>query len=121
MRRAVLPLLVLLAQRRDWSQPCSPQAEILDYLTEVAADHGILEHCRFGAEVSRAEWSPQARRWTVTLVGGEALEADLVLFGTGQLSRPAWPSIPGIDAFAGHQFHSAEWDTTTTSRAGASP
>ena len=28
----------------------------------------------------------------------------------GQLSRPNWPSIPGREEFAGHEFHSAEWD-----------
>ena len=29
------------AQRRDWSRLCSPQAEILEYLEEVARSHGI--------------------------------------------------------------------------------
>ncbi len=28
----------------------------------------------------------------------------------GQLSRPSWPAIPGREEFAGHEFHSAEWD-----------
>ena len=28
------------AQRRDWSRLCSPQEEILDYLRDVAREHG---------------------------------------------------------------------------------
>jgi cation diffusion facilitator CzcD-associated flavoprotein CzcO len=98
------------AQRRDWSQPCSPQSEIEDYLREVATDHGIRAHCRFGVEVTSANWDGEAARWTVGLSGGEELEADLLLLGCGQLSRPAWPSIAGRETFAGEAFHSAEWD-----------
>ena len=32
------------------------------------------------------------------------------MLACGQLSRPRWPSIPGMGEFAGHSFHSAEWD-----------
>jgi cation diffusion facilitator CzcD-associated flavoprotein CzcO len=30
------------AQRRDWSRPCSPQAEIQDYLREVATERRVI-------------------------------------------------------------------------------
>ncbi|MBA2630799.1 MAG: NAD(P)-binding protein, partial [Thermoleophilaceae bacterium] len=33
-------------QRRDWTQPCSPQAEILGYLRDVAERHGVLDRVR---------------------------------------------------------------------------
>ena len=98
------------AQRRDWSRPCSPQSEIEQYLTDAARDHGILDHCRFGAEVVSTEWDEEARRWAVGLAGGEELECDLLLLGCGQLSQPAWPEIEGLDRFEGHAFHSAQWD-----------
>ena len=98
------------AQRRDWSQPCSPQSEIQSYLRGVATDHGIRQHCRFGVEVTSAAWDDDAARWTVGLDSGESLEADLLLLGCGQLSRPAWPSIEGLTTFEGDAFHSAEWD-----------
>ena len=32
------------------------------------------------------------------------------MLACGQLSRPRWPSIPGMDEFEGRSFHSAEWD-----------
>ena len=35
---------------------------------------------------------------------------DVVVSATGQLSRPRWPDIDGLDSFAGPVFHSAEWD-----------
>ena len=34
----------------------------------------------------------------------------LVVSAVGQLSRPFVPQLPGIDAFRGPAFHSAEWD-----------
>jgi cation diffusion facilitator CzcD-associated flavoprotein CzcO len=100
------------AQRRDWSRPCSPQAEIKDYLREVATEERVIAKIRFGTEVTEARWDPARLRWTLTLASGGAktYEADALVLGCGQLSRPSWPEIPGAPEFAGHTFHSAEWD-----------
>src|SRR5438128_9681491 len=57
-------------QRRDWSTPCSPQREILDYLHETARKHGIDAHVRRRTEVARAVWDAGVARWTVTTEGG---------------------------------------------------
>jgi cation diffusion facilitator CzcD-associated flavoprotein CzcO len=97
-------------QRRDWTQPCSPQAEILDYLHEVAAKHGVLDRIRTGTEVARADWDDATARWTLRTAAGEAIEADALVLACGQLSRPRWPALEGMDEFEGHSFHSAEWD-----------
>jgi cation diffusion facilitator CzcD-associated flavoprotein CzcO len=97
-------------QRRDWSQPCSPQAEILDYLHETARKHSLLDRVRTGAEVERADFDEATARWTLRTKAGESYEADALVLACGQLSRPRWPAIPGMDDFAGHSFHSAEWD-----------
>jgi cation diffusion facilitator CzcD-associated flavoprotein CzcO len=46
----------------------------------------------------------------VTSSDGRAWEADAVIVATGQLHRMAYPRIEGREEFAGHAFHSAEWD-----------
>ncbi|HEU0023031.1 MAG TPA: NAD(P)/FAD-dependent oxidoreductase [Thermoleophilaceae bacterium] len=97
-------------QRRDWSQPCSPQQEILDYLHDTARKHGVIDRVRTGVEVERAEFDDRTARWTLHTTAGERIEADALVLACGQLSRPRWPSIPGMDEFEGHAFHSAEWD-----------
>jgi cation diffusion facilitator CzcD-associated flavoprotein CzcO len=97
-------------QRRDWSQPCSPQREILDYLHDTARKHGVADRVRTRTEVDRADFDEDSARWTVHTASGEALEADALVLACGQLSRPRWPSVPGLDRFEGHSFHSAEWD-----------
>jgi cation diffusion facilitator CzcD-associated flavoprotein CzcO len=95
------------AQRRDWSRLCSPQGEILEYLTAVARDHDVDRLVVCGAEVVSCKWDDG---WTVTCADGRAWKADAVVIATGQLHQPAIPSVDGFDEFAGHSFHSARWD-----------
>ncbi len=97
-------------QRRDWSRSCSPQAEIVDYLERLVADHGIARCLRLGTEVVRAEFEDRTLSWRLTTHGGEAVEAEILVLACGQLNRPAWPRIAGRDGFLGRSFHSAEWD-----------
>lgn len=98
------------AQRRDWSRLCSPQAEIHDYLREVANTHGIAELIETGAEVVSCTWRDDTRRWEVSTADGRTHGADALVLATGQLHQLALPAIDGVDTFAGHSFHSARWD-----------
>ena len=91
-------------QRRDWPQPCSPQAEILDYLHDTARKHGVIDRVRTGTEVERADFDDAPARWTLARRRASALEADALVLACGQLSRPRWPSIPGMDEFGGHSL-----------------
>ena len=97
------------AQNPDWSDTFSPQPEIRQYLRDVAADEGILPHCRFGHGVEEARWDDDARTWRVRTAAGD-FEGEMVVSGTGALSDPSTPDLPGIDAFEGTTFHSATWD-----------
>jgi len=98
------------AQRKDWSRICSPQDEILHYLQGIAGDFGVAEHVVTDTEVSACRWDGEARRWTVSAADGRSWECDAVIIATGQLHQPAYPRIEGIEDFAGHSFHSAQWD-----------
>jgi cation diffusion facilitator CzcD-associated flavoprotein CzcO len=99
------------AQRRDWSRLCSSQEEILDYLRGVVRDHDLERHIVTGARVSTCEWSDATHSWTVRTDDGTTREADAVVIATGQLHQPAWPNVEDRESFAGHSFHSAQWDT----------
>jgi cation diffusion facilitator CzcD-associated flavoprotein CzcO len=98
------------AQRSDWSRLCSPQEEILDYLTGVAHDHDVDQLVVTDTEVSACNWDAGARRWRVESSDGRGWDADAVIVATGQLHQPAFPRIEGLDEFAGHSFHSSQWD-----------
>lgn len=98
------------AQRRDWSRPCSPQEEIQRYLRAVAEQDGHLPRIRFGVEIAETRWDEQALSWTLTTGGGETHVFDALVLACGQLNRPAFPEIDGMDEFEGIAFHSARWD-----------
>ena len=98
------------AQRGDWSRLCSPQDEIYDYVHEVARDLGIDRSITTGAAVETCSWDGGACRWSVRTDAGDVYESDAIIVATGQLHQPSVPGIEGADAFAGHAFHSAEWD-----------
>lgn len=98
------------AQRLDWSRLCSPQAEIHAYLHDVARTYGIDELVQTSTTVTACWWDAERCRWSVETASGTVYEADALLLATGQLDQPSRPAIEGADTFAGHSFHSAEWD-----------
>ncbi|KVO61461.1 alpha/beta hydrolase fold domain-containing protein [Burkholderia stagnalis] len=93
-----------------WSRTFAPQAEIHAYLQHCARKYGLARHLRFGADVAHARYDEPHALWRVTLADGTELSAALLVSGTGQLSRPALPTLPGMETFRGHAFHSAHWD-----------
>jgi cation diffusion facilitator CzcD-associated flavoprotein CzcO len=98
------------AKRRDWSQLCSPQAEIHGYIHDVARSHQVDGLVHPNRTVTDCTWSEERFRWSVETAEGETYEADAIVLATGQLHQPAVPRIAGADEFAGHSFHSARWD-----------
>ncbi|QDW53924.1 alpha/beta hydrolase fold domain-containing protein [Burkholderia sp. KBS0801] len=94
----------------NWSRVFAPQPEIHAYLQHCARKYGLARHLRFGADVERAQYDEARALWHVTLADGTTLSAAVLVSGTGQLSRPAMPDLPGIDTFRGRAFHSAHWD-----------
>ena len=92
-----------------WSRRYAPQAEIQEYIEDVAARHGVLERARTGTEVTSAQWDEERCRWQLETSAGP-FEANVLLAACGQLSIPKKPVIEGLDRFSGPVFHTAEWN-----------
>ncbi len=97
------------APNPGWSRRFSPGSEIQRYLCDVMRRFDLERHLRVDAEVSRATFDERAGRWRVELEGGDVLDAEVLITACGQLTRPVVPNLPGLDAFGGRWFHSAEW------------
>jgi cation diffusion facilitator CzcD-associated flavoprotein CzcO len=97
------------APNPDWSRSFSGQAEIWAYLRRVACAFGVLPRIRFCHEVLAAMWHEGRRRWLIATSRGP-YEAAALVVGSGALSEPAIPELPGLEQFAGASFHSARWD-----------
>ena len=93
----------------NWSRAFSPQEEIFDYLRRTARDFGILPRIRYGAAVTEARWDASVQKWRLATTRGD-LTANVLIAGTGGLSEPSIPSLPGLESFEGTTFHSAAWD-----------
>ena len=89
-------------------------AEILDYVRSTAAEYGVDERIEYGRRATSADWSAEARRWTVTTVqdGEESTRTCRFLYlCTGYYRydegfRPEWP---GTEDFQGSIIHPQEW------------
>ena len=91
-----------------WSRRYAPQAEIQQYLEDVARRHGVLDRVRTGTDVTGARWEADRGRWVLETSAGTH-ESDVLVLACGQLSVPRVPPIPGLDSFEGPAFHTAQW------------
>ena len=92
-----------------WSRTFPTQPEILDYLHRVSAQHGVDEHIRYHHEVLDAAWDDARACWHIDTAQGP-VEAQVLISAVGGLSEPSIPTLPGMGAFTGTSFHSAQWD-----------
>ena len=99
--------------RYPWHRYYAKQPEIEAYIDSCADRYGVTDHIRFRTEVVDARFDEVSAHWEVTVRdrdGREHLERTPVLVSAvGQLNRPQWPAISGLDDFAGSVMHSAEW------------
>ncbi|MFV8750572.1 flavin-containing monooxygenase [Nannocystaceae bacterium ST9] len=92
-----------------WSRLFAPQPEIWAYLRRCVDEHGVRPHLRLGHAIESVRWDEDRKRWTIASSRG-SFTADVVIAGTGALSEPIIPALPGRERFAGKAFHSAHWD-----------
>src|SRR5207247_2039862 len=96
--------------KHDWSRKYAEQPEILGYLQHCAEKYGLLPHIRFNTEIESAAFDEQAGVWKIHSAKGEQFSAQVLISACGQLNRPAYPKLKGIESFQGGQFHSARWN-----------
>lgn len=97
------------APNAGWSSSFASQPEIQRYLRDCIRRFGLHRHLRCHHEVLDARWDGDAMRWVIE-TRQRQLTATVLVIGTGQLSEPAVPELPGLDRFEGAAFHSARWD-----------
>lgn len=95
--------------RAEWSSRYAPQAEIHDYIRHCARKYHLYPRIRFNTEIGQAEFDEASGLWRVTTTEGQEYLTRSLVTACGQLNRPVYPSIPGLDCFAGEAFHSARW------------
>jgi cation diffusion facilitator CzcD-associated flavoprotein CzcO len=93
----------------DWTRLYPPQPEILSQIERMVNRRGLAPHIRLRAEVAEAAWDDAERFWRVRLASGDTLTARVLIAAWGQLNRPSFKGIEGVESFEGEWFHSARW------------
>ena len=88
--------------------------EIYEHAQRIARHFGLYDQALLATQVTKLEWDDAAARWIIHTDRGDAIRARYVTMGTGPLHRPKLPGIPGIETFAGHNFHTSRWDYSYT-------
>jgi 4-hydroxyacetophenone monooxygenase len=99
-----------------WSEYFSQQGELQQYFEGVVNNHRLQDHIRFGTEVTRVVFEEDSKLWAVDTVDKDGRKeqyvVNSVISAVGQLNRPTYPDIPGIESFNGQWCHSANWDNS---------
>ncbi|MFZ9508981.1 MAG: flavin-containing monooxygenase [Burkholderiaceae bacterium] len=98
----------------DWSRYFSPRDELWQYLERVADRYAVRPHIRFNTEVTEASWNDARGCWEIVVRDAtgtlQHFTANALVCAVGQLNRPRFPDIEGLDRFAGPAMHTAQWD-----------
>ncbi|MER7765591.1 NAD(P)/FAD-dependent oxidoreductase [Kitasatospora sp. NPDC096140] len=97
------------ARNPEWKSTFATQAEVHAYLTACATRYGVDPHLRYGHELLDARWDDTHQHWNLRTTHGR-YTARILVTGTGYLSNPATPDLPGLDTFTGTVFHSSQWN-----------
>lgn len=98
------------AQSINWTRTFPQGHEIQAYAEEIAERYQLGPSMHLGDEAISAVWDETAKNWTVKTESGKTFKGDILVGALGQLNRPNWPNIEGLDKFEGAMMHSARWD-----------
>ena len=123
LRRAVAPLLVLLRAARATGPARSPSSPRSSTTSATASD--TYRPRAPPAARRRDRRAPSgtttSSRWQLTTADGQRARFDVVVFGLGQLNRPAGPTSRGSTRSGAPSSTRRAGTTTTTSPASGSP
>ena len=77
---------------------------VLEPVPRRVVRHGLFDDALFHTEVTELTWDEPRTRWVIRTSRGDRLTPTFVVLGTGPLSVPKLPGIPGIGSFGGHSF-----------------
>ena len=92
------------------AQRYSRGPEILEHCQAIARKYDLYDVALFHTTVTSTVWSDADRLWHLETDRGDHMRARFVICANGTLSKPKLPRIAGMEAFAGHSFHTSRWD-----------
>ena len=98
-----------LQQEWEWTEKYASQDEILRYAEHVVDRFRLRDGIKLNTRVDAAHFLEEDDAWSVSLSDGGQITARYVVMATGCLSKPNYPSIPGLDVTQIPVYHTARW------------
>jgi cation diffusion facilitator CzcD-associated flavoprotein CzcO len=98
-----------LEQEWEWTEVFPAQEELERYFNHVADRFDLRRDIQLGTRVTAATYDDESSRWTVETDQGDRYSAQFLVMGTGCLSAPLEPQIPGRESFAGISLSTNAW------------
>ncbi|WP_196258836.1 flavin-containing monooxygenase [Pelagibacterium limicola] len=97
----------------NWSRYYVKQPELRSYLRDCAERYGLIGHVKFNQTVTAMRYDSKTALWHVSITQPDGstrhVTANAVISAVGQLNRPAYPKLKGMESFAGAAMHTARW------------
>ncbi|EXA32454.1 cyclohexanone monooxygenase [Fusarium oxysporum f. sp. pisi HDV247] len=84
--------------------------ELFKHSRRIGRTFGLYEKTLFQTEVTKLDWNDSAEKWDIRTSRGDKISAQFVTTAAGLLHKMKFPSVPGIEKFKGHSFHTSCWD-----------
>ena len=93
----------------DWPRSYASQPEIHAYMRATVDALDLWPMIQLENGVTSATWDDELGEWSVSTTRGETLPADVIISAQGMFGEIKWPTIDGIDSFAGRLIHTGNW------------
>ena len=110
-----------LQQEWSWSERYATQPEILEYVDHVADRFDLRRDIQLETRVVSAHFDDETRRWSIVTegpAGEERWTTRFFITAVGCLSSSNTPDFPGLEDFAGEQYHTGRWPKQSPDLAG---
>ncbi|KUH82381.1 MULTISPECIES: NAD(P)/FAD-dependent oxidoreductase [unclassified Mycobacterium] len=99
------------ARKPDWDRFFAKRDQILEYLEDLATEHGLPAKMRFNTNVVKEMWDDDRHLWRLHVDTGETITARFVISAVGAYINPKTrPDIAGLDSFEGQRIYPADWN-----------
>ena len=107
-----LPLLEEIGEIPPTKYATAP--EIHAHTQKIAQKFDLYSEALLQTVATEVFWNDDTEKWTVRTDRGDEITARYLVTCTGPMTEPKLPSIPGIETFKGHTFHTSRWDFAYT-------
>ena len=96
-----------------WNEFYSKRDSIFKYLKHCVRKYKLSKYIKLKTTVEKTCYDEKSKKWLTTIIHEEKksiIESNILISAVGQLNKPSFPDIKGIENFTKSIIHTAKWD-----------